>query len=82
MLEAQLFIERLLHQSQTELYDKWERALYRYARGETDKSYAREALGTGEYWDAGIIWGEKAPRKWFLPIRRVWRRFKEWYNNK
>ena len=74
-LEACLAIERFLNSGKQEVYDKWERALRKYADGYTGKSLAREALGVREYWDAGY-------GGWFMPIRRAWRRFVEWWATK
>ena len=70
LLEAELRTCRFLSGSTHEMIDRMDRALRRYAAGETGTTIARECLGIFEYWDADY-------GGWLLPLRRMWRRFKE-----
>lgn len=73
-LEAQIKVLKFLNWGRQDVYDNWEHALYQYARREVDgPGAASKALGIGEYWDA------EHPDKWFLRMRRVWRRLTDWF---
>lgn len=67
-------IQNLIEEAHWQAFNRFEHALYRYARCEVDgPTEARRVLGTGEFWDADY-------GKSFVRLRRVWRRVREFFS--